>query len=436
MLSIGRMRSLREGSRGFGSAFNGIWKFHYAKNLKETIPGFEKPEYDTSDWDDIHVPAHIQMEGYDKPAYVNTQYPWDGREAIHPGQIPEHFNPVASYVKLFKVPARMQGQPLFIRFEGVESGFALYLNGQFVGYSEDSFTPSAFELTPYLRDGENKLAVQVFKWTAGSFFEDQDFYRFSGIFRDVYLYTEPSVHVSDVRIKAMPDAELTEADFRVSMQLTKAEGSVEYVLMKDGQRIVGGKVPCASTSLEINATIDHPILWSAEAPELYDLTLHVYDDNDVLQEVFRQRVGFRRFEMKDGIMTINGKRIVFHGVNRHEFGCDSGRVVTREEVRQDIITMKRNNINAVRTCHYPDASYIYELCDEYGLYMIAESNMETHGTWDMIARGQKPISEALPGDSEEYLPLTLDRQNSNFQLHKIIRQSSSGRSVMNPWAAV
>ena len=204
------------------------------------------------------------MEGYDKPAYVNTQYPWDGREAIHPGQIPEHFNPVASYVKLFKVPARMQGQPLFIRFEGVESGFALYLNGQFVGYSEDSFTPSAFELTPYLRDGENKLAVQVFKWTAGSFFEDQDFYRFSGIFRDVYLYTEPSVHVSDVRIKAMPDAELTEADFRVSMQLTKAEGSVEYVLMKDGQRIVGGKVPCASTSLEINATIDHPILWSAE----------------------------------------------------------------------------------------------------------------------------------------------------------------------------
>ena len=409
---------LERGESGFRECLNGIWKFHYAKNLKETIPGFEKPEYDTSDWDDIHVPAHIQMEGYDKPAYVNTQYPWDGREAIHPGQIPEHFNPVASYVTFFNVPARMQGQPLFICFEGVESGFALYLNGQFVGYSEDSFTPSAFELTPYLRDGENKLAVQVFKWTAGSFFEDQDFYRFSGIFRDVYLYTEPSVHVSDVRIKAMPDAELTEADFRVSMQLTKAEGSVEYVLMKDGQRIVGGKVPCASTSLEINATIDHPILWSAEAPELYDLTLHVYDDNDVLQEVFRQHVGFRRFEMKDGIMTINGKRIVFHGVNRHEFGCDSGRVVTREEVRQDIITMKRNNINAVRTCHYPDASYIYELCDEYGLYMIAESNMETHGTWDMIARGQKPISEALPGDSEEYLPLTLDRQNSNFQLHK------------------
>ena len=177
----------QEKATSFRYDLNGIWKFHYARNYGSVIPGFEKTEYCCKDWDDIRVPAHIQMEGYDAPQYANVQYPWEGHEEIYPGQIPERFNPVASYVKYFTVPEHMKGKRLFISFQGAESGLALWLNGAFVGYSEDSFTPSEFELTDYLKDGQNKLAAQVFKWTSSSWCEDQDFFRFSGIYRDVYL---------------------------------------------------------------------------------------------------------------------------------------------------------------------------------------------------------------------------------------------------------
>ena len=186
----------QEKETSFRYDLNGIWKFHYARNYGSAISGFEKEEYCCRDWDDIRVPAHIQMEGYDAPQYANVQYPWEGHEDIHPGEIPEHFNPVASYVKYFEVPEEMQGKRLFISFQGAESGIALWLNGQFIGYSEDSFTPSEFELTEYVKEGENKLAAQVFKWTASSWCEDQDFYRFSGIYRDVYLYTVSAVFMA------------------------------------------------------------------------------------------------------------------------------------------------------------------------------------------------------------------------------------------------
>ena len=180
---------------------DGSWKFHYARNYEQTIHGFEKPEYDCRGWDDIRVPAHIQMEGYDSPQYANTQYPWDGREDVWTDEMPTKFNPVASYVKYFTLPESFLGERVFISFQGAESGMALWLNGAYVGYSEDSFTPSEFELTPYLKDGENKLAVQVFKWTIGSWCEDQDFFRFSGIFRSVYLYMIPKTHLCDIKIR-------------------------------------------------------------------------------------------------------------------------------------------------------------------------------------------------------------------------------------------
>ena len=183
------------GENLFMESLNGLWKFHYARNYGSAIPGFESMDYDCRSWEDIRVPAHIQMEGYDVPQYANTQYPWEGHEEIIPGEIPERFNPVASYVKYFEVPEQMKGRRLFISFQGAESGLALWLNGHFVGYSEDTFTPSEFELTDYVQEGENKLAAQVFKWTSSSWCEDQDFYRFSGIYRDVYLYTVPDVHI-------------------------------------------------------------------------------------------------------------------------------------------------------------------------------------------------------------------------------------------------
>ena len=405
----------QEKETSFRYDLNGIWKFHYARNYGNTIPGFEKEEYCCKDWDDIRVPAHIQMEGYDAPQYANVQYPWEGHEDIHPGEIPEHFNPVASYVKYFEVPEEMQGKRLFISFQGAESGIALWLNGHFVGYSEDSFTPSEFELTEYVKEGENKLAAQVFKWTASSWCEDQDFFRFSGIYRDVYLYTVPEVHVYDLQIRAIPDETLSAAALEIRTN-TWGKGEVKITLSKDGETVIEDKK--ALDGEEIYAwKVENPMLWSAEDPQLYDLKMEVYNESGELQEVIPQKVGFRRFEMKDGIMTLNGKRIVFKGVNRHEFSSVSGRHVSEEELRKDLKIMKQNNINAIRTCHYPDASLIYELCDEYGIYMIDETNLESHGSWD-IAEFTKDYTYVVPHDKPEWLDMMLDRANSMYQRDK------------------
>ena len=406
---------VQEKETSFRYDLNGIWKFHYARNYGSVIPGFEKTEYCCKDWDDIRVPAHIQMEGYDVPQYANVQYPWEGHEDIHPGEIPEHFNPVASYVKYFEVPEEMQGKRLFISFQGAESGIALWLNGHFVGYSEDSFTPSEFELTEYVKEGENKLAAQVFKWTASSWCEDQDFFRFSGIYRDVYLYTVPEVHVYDLQIRAIPDETLSAAALEIRTN-TWGKGEVKITLSKDGETVIEDKK--ALDGEEIYAwKVENPVLWSAEDPQLYDLTMEIYNESGELQEVIPQKVGFRRFEMKDGIMTLNGKRIVFKGVNRHEFSSVSGRHVSEEELRKDLKIMKQNNINAIRTCHYPDASLIYELCDEYGIYMIDETNLESHGSWD-IAEFTKDYTYVVPHDKPEWLDMMLDRANSMYQRDK------------------
>ncbi len=405
----------QEKETSFRYDLNGIWKFHYARNYGSAIPGFEKADYCCKDWDDIRVPAHIQMEGYDAPQYANVQYPWEGHEDIHPGEIPEHFNPVASYVKYFEVPEEMQGKRLFISFQGAESGIALWLNGQFVGYSEDSFTPSEFELTEYVKEGENKLAAQVFKWTASSWCEDQDFYRFSGIYRDVYLYTVPEVHVYDLQIRAIPDETLSTAALEIRTN-TWGKGTVKITLSKEGEIVIEDKKALDGEEI-YSWKVENPVLWSAEDPQLYDLVLEVYNEAGELQEVVPQKVGFRRFEMKDGIMTLNGKRIVFKGVNRHEFSSVSGRHVSEEELRKDLKTMKQNNINAIRTCHYPDASLIYQLCDEYGIYMIDETNLESHGSWD-VAEFTKDYTYVVPHDKPEWLDMMLDRANSMYQRDK------------------
>ncbi len=394
---------------------NGLWKFQYAPNYAGTIQGFETEAYSCKDWDDIYVPAHIQLEGYDAPQYANFQYPWEGHEELHPGQIPERFNPVASYVKYFHVPEAMKGKRVFISFQGAESALALWLNGSFVGYSGDSFTPSEFELTEYLKDGENKLAAQVFKWTAGSWCEDQDFYRFSGIYRDVYLYTVPQVHVYDLKIRAIPDETLKNASLQLTTD-TWGEGRIRFTFSRKGERLFSVEKALGGRNT-YSWEIKDPVLWSAETPELYDLVMEVYDADGTLQEIIPERVGFRRFEMKDGIMTLNGRRIVFKGVNRHEFSSVTGRHVSREELLKDIITMKQNNINAIRTCHYPDASPIYRLCDEYGLYMIAENNLESHGSWD-IAEFTKDYTDVVPHNKPEWLGMMLDRVNSMYQRDK------------------
>ncbi|MDE7340017.1 MAG: DUF4981 domain-containing protein [Lachnospiraceae bacterium] len=441
-------RDREEASGGKNSLkmpLDGVWKFSYAVNHAAAPVGFEKEEYDCKCWESICVPAHIQMEGYDVPQYANVQYPWDGREELEPGEIPVRFNPTASYVKYFEVPQEMKGKTIRISFQGVESGMALWLNGSYVGYSEDSFTPSEFDLTPFLKEGENKLAVQVYKWTSSSWCEDQDFFRFSGIYRSVYLYAVPSIHIEDIRVKTLFEGQdFNEAVLEVR---TKAAGtgSIRYRL-KDGEQVLferedkttpGEQMENASAEkasqgsrlqetvdsleagrIEFRETIQAPKLWSAEQPYLYELEIEAVGASGEIEEYTVQKVGFRKFEMKDDRMLLNGKRIVFKGVNRHEFSSVSGRHVSYEELEKDIVTMKQNNINAIRTCHYPDDVAIYDLCDRYGIYMIAECNMETHGTWDAYLRGVAEKSFVLPGDHENWEGMMLDRVNSCYQRDK------------------
>ncbi len=400
----------------FRISLDGVWKFHYAKNLDQVIPGFESTEYNCRSWDDIRVPAHIQMEGYDVPQYANVQYPWDGREEIWTDEIPTEFNPTACYVKYFTLPENFSNQKVFVSFQGVESGIALFLNGHYVGYSEDTFTPSEFELTPYLVEGENKLAAMVFKWTSSSWCEDQDFFRFSGIFRSVYLYTVPKVHLYDVKVEPEVTEALDAADLKIGL-ISTAKGKARFTLL-DGENQVMEEERELDLENSFSFAIASPKLWSAEIPYLYELKIEVSDEAGILQEVTSMHVGFRRFEMKDGIMLINGKRIVFKGVNRHEFSSVTGRAVSRKELILDIETMKRNNINAIRTCHYPDDSAIYQLCDEYGLYLIAENNLESHGSWDPVLRGEADNTTVVPGDNKDWLGMMLDRVNSCYQRDK------------------
>ena len=420
-------KEAEERKSSFRLPLDGVWKFHYARNYAQTVSGFEAEDFDCKCWEDIRVPAHIQMEGYDIPQYVNIQYPWDGREDVWRDAVPSEFNPVASYVKYFTLPEGFRKNGLYISFQGVESGFALWLNGHYVGYSEDSFTPSDFDLTPYVKEGENKLAVQVFKWTSSSWCEDQDFYRFSGIFRSVYLYTMPKVHVYDLKVQPVLEEAVLNAELLVTMQM-RGEGKARLTLTgsrnysvleeKEEQIIFSEELPVSEGEVHFEKEVKKPDLWSAEIPNLYTLTIECFDQNGERSELVSQRIGFRRFEMKDGIMTLNGKRIVFKGVNRHEFSSKTGRAVTREEVLKDIVTMKQNNINAIRTCHYPDASIIYDLCDEYGLYMIAENNLESHGSWDAAMHGSVPKDTIVPGDNMDWEPMMLDRVNSCYQRDK------------------
>lgn len=401
----------------FRFSLNGLWKFHYAINKQSALNGFEAEDYDCKGWEDIHVPSHIQMEGYDVPQYVNVQYPWNGREEVKLGEIPTRFNPVASYVKYFTLADEMQNKPMYVSFQGVESAFALWLNGHFVGYSEDTFTPSEFELTPYIKAGENKLAVQVFRWSSSSWCEDQDFFRFSGIFREVYLYTIPSIHLKDLKVQTLLNDDFSRAELVVDT-LSTASGKVKMSLKDREGGLVGQLDEALVKEGHYCLEVNKPELWSAEQPYLYTLEIELMNEQNEVVEAILQRIGFRKFELKDQVMQLNGKRIVFKGVNRHEFSSKTGRCITEEEIRQDLRTMKQHNINAIRTSHYPNGSKLYELCDEYGIYMIDETNLEAHGLWDCVWRGIFKIEEAVPGNRPEWLPMLLDRANSMYQRDK------------------
>ncbi|MEW9700751.1 glycoside hydrolase family 2 TIM barrel-domain containing protein [Paenibacillus sp. SI8] len=410
-------------------SLNGSWKFHWAENAEVRPADFYRTDYDHSTWAEITVPSHWQLQGYDYPQYTNVIYPWVGHEDIQPPFAPVKYNPVGSYARYFTVPETWAGQPVYISFQGVESAFYVWVNGDFVGYSEDTFTPAEFDLTPYLVEGENQIAVEVYRWCDASWLEDQDFWRMSGIFRDVYLYATPQTHIYDFSVRTDLDAAYENAKLCVRAKVTNYSAlsagprTVEAMLYDSDQHplwrqplSIGIDVSnTLSQEVALSAQIDHPHLWSAEKPYLYTLVLGLKDDSGQLLETESCKVGFRAFEIKDGLMRINGERIVFKGVNRHEFDCERGRSVDAASMLADVLLMKQYNINAVRTSHYPNQPYWYELCDTYGLYVIDETNLETHGSWSY---GQTDEGTTVPGSKPEWTGAVLDRCNSMLQRDK------------------
>ncbi|SDC35622.1 beta-galactosidase [Pelagirhabdus alkalitolerans] len=409
-------------------SLNGAWAFNWVSEPTKRNRSFYEQNYSTQNWDQIEVPSHWQLKGYDYPQYTNTVYPWVEKESIEPPFAPTNYNPVGQYVKHFNVSNEWLNQPVYLHFAGVEAAFYVWLNGEFVGYSEDTFTPAEFDLTPYLNEGDNKLAVEVYRWCDASWLEDQDFWRLSGIFRDVYLYKTPVVHVDDFFVKPELDDEMRHGQLKVDVRLRDYEQTGSQVvvgaMLYDKEQTPVWATPVQAvidtdgeldTKFTLQAPVEDPQKWSAEDPNLYSLVLTVDTKEGELIEAQSSKVGFRRFELKDGLMKINGERIVFKGVNRHEFAADKGRAVTREDMIKDIEIMKQFNINSVRTSHYPNDPVWYELCDEYGLYVIDEVNLETHGTWEY---GQVGLGETVPGSRPEWTDNVLDRCQSMFERDK------------------
>ena len=397
---------------------DGRWKFAYAQSPDARPVGFAAPEYDCTAWDEIDVPAHIQLQGYGMPQYVNTQYPWDGHEALRPPEIPLRENPVGCYVTHFSVPEGWAGHRVTLWLHGVETACFVWLNGVLLGYAEDSFTPSRFDLTPALLAGENKLAVEVYRYSCASWIEDQDFWRFSGIFRSVELRAEPHAHVEDIFVRAQPDEALANGTLTADVRLRLPHSSVTLradLLTAAGEAIDSLTLPAQET-LHFDRCIQSPLLWSAEQPNLYTLRLSLYGADGGVLEVAQTDVGFRRFQVKDGLLLLNNKRILLRGVNRHEFGCKTGRVLSNADMLWDIMTLKRNNINAVRNSHYPNDSRWYRLCDRYGLYLIDEANLESHGSWQKM--GKVDAAWTVPADWPEWRATCVDRATSMLERDK------------------
>lgn len=406
------------GRTGLIQPLNGTWKFAYASAPDLRNKDFYKMDYPLSGFGEIEVPGHMELQGYGKCQYINTMYPWEGHACLRPPHVDWDDNPVGSYVREFELEAPLKNKPVFLSFQGVETAFYVWVNGSFVGYSEDSFTPSEFEITDFLVDGVNRLAVEVYKRSSASWIEDQDFFRFSGIFRDVYLYAVPKCHVQDLFVHAEPSADYTFSLIRAEMKLSgEVMGSVSAVLTdREGKEVYAWSCCACERELSLEGKLEEVHLWSGEDPYLYTLTITLWDGDGNVVEIVPQKVGFRRFEMIDRIMHLNGRRIVFRGINRHEFCVCRGRSVTEEDMIWDIRFMKRHNINAVRTCHYPNQSRWYELCDEYGIYLIDEANLESHGSWQKL--GVPEPSWNVPGSLPEWKACVVDRARSMLERDK------------------
>ncbi len=418
-------------------SLNGEWQFFWSKNASQRPAEFYREDFDLSGFGTIPVPCHIEMAGFDRIHYINTMYPWEGHlyrrpayslEGVGPvyGQFSQaEYNPVGSYRKQFDLNKELLGKRICISFEGVEQAMYVWLNGQFVGYGEDSFTPSDFDLTPYIREKGNVLAVEVHKRSTAAYLEDQDFFRFSGIFRNVTLYAKPKLHVEDLWVKTQLGEGGKDGTLGLKLKLSAAEEiqkkAEEYkvgVFLKEmsGSLIFEKWLPAAElVSLE-SCTVTNVELWDHTHPYLYHLEIHLLDAKEQVVEIVPCDTGFRRVTLEDGIMRLNGKRLILNGVNRHEWNARSGRVVTMEDMKSDMACFHENNINSVRTCHYPNQISWYSMCDQEGIYMMSETNLESHGSWQKMNRVEP--SWNVPGSIPQWKEAVLDRMRTNFETFK------------------
>ena len=417
-------------------SLNGQWEFAYSKNVMERPVDFYKETFDASGFDKIMVPGHIELAGYDKIRYINTMYPWEGKEyhrgaysmeatGAEEGMFSEaQYNPVGSYIKYFDLDKNMCGKRIYICFEGVEEAMYLWLNGQFIGYAEDSFTPSEFDLTSYVKEKGNVLAVQVHKMSTAAFLEDQDFFRFFGIFRNVTLKAIPDVHLEDVWFKPVLNQDNESGSVSVSMKVsaTDSQNVTAGFILKDREENI-----LVEKSLQLNKENDHlegticvdlesVRLWDNHNPYLYHAYIELKAEDGSLAEVIPYDIGFRRIEIIDKVVYLNGKRLVITGVNRHEWNARTGRCIGIEDMKADISCMLRNNINSVRTCHYPDQIPWYYMCDDAGIYVMAETNLESHGSFQKL--GAIEPSCNVPGSIPQWRDAVLERAKNNFETFK------------------
>ena len=408
-------------------SLDGSWRFAYSPCPAARPADFWQADASLDGFGEIAVPGHIEMQGYGQIQYINTMYPWDGRHFLRPPQIPWDDTPVGSYVRTFTLDPALEGKRVCVSFQGVERAFYCWCNGHFVGYSEDSFTPADFDLTPFLQAGENRLCVEVYKNCSGSWLEDQDFFRFFGIFRPVYLYAKPALHIEDLWLRASLEPDNTTGVLAPRLRLSAADGaSLEGCTLRCTVAAPGGAVlwdaPMPLREDGSGYVYGQPVRlpgirkWDHEDPALYTVTLTLRDAAGTLQETVPYQTGFRRFGLREGVMELNGERIVFNGVNRHEWNPASGRAIGPEDMHRAIETFRRNHINAVRTCHYPDQTLWYELCDCNGIYMIDEANLESHGSWQKM--GAVEPSWNVPGSLPEWRDCVVDRARSMFERDK------------------
>ena len=356
---------------------NGTWKFNWVQNADQRPTDFYKVDFNDKGWDNIQVPGVWELNGYGDPIYVNVGYPWRSQYKNNPPYVPTVNNHVGTYRKEIELPADWKGRQIMAHFGSVTSNMYLWVNGKFVGYSEDSKLEAEFDLTKYLRPGKNIIAFQVFRWCDGTYLEDQDFFRYSGVGRDCYLYTRTANHIEDIRITPDLDTQYKDGTLQIDIQM-KGKGTVDLKLLdKEGKEVTTAQVK-GSGKQTASMTVSNPAKWTAETPNLYTLVANLQENGKIIESI-PVKVGFRKIELKNGQILVNGQAVLFKGADRHEMDPDKGYVVSRERMIQDIKRMKELNINAVRTCHYPDNNLWYDLCDEYGIYVVAEANIESHG---------------------------------------------------------